>query len=783
MVKKAKNGGLAPLGSVATPNGFLLAKSGIVHTAKAILQATGWRTLRSLGLLLCLWAGGPVLLHAQTNPAKKNDSPLIEQLTFKGVQSFEAREILATLSTQSTRCRIFLLKPMCALTHNHIFEMRNYLDHEQLRRDVLRIKVFYWIRGFRHAQVDTVVAPKKRGVAITFNVMEGPPTIVQTVSVHQTRDVLSGRALRRFGLPDEGDRIDLTQLDSLRTLTRRALWDRGYGNAEVTDSEPPVDSLHVVLVVRINVGSLTTVDTVVVEGNEQVTTRTVKRLVGLRQGDLYKRGDLLEAQRRLYQSDLFRRTFIASPDSADSLKTVLVTVKEAPFKATQLAAGLNTVEFAQLQANMTFFNLIGSARRLELHSAVGNLFARSLYGKTGFGSAIPGGTSRDVDPAFLSPTWQLSASMTQPWLFSTRNSIGITAFSNRRSIPGIVIDRGAGASATFTRTLRPRIPLSATYRYERARIEAGELYFCVNYGNCRLPTINALQQAQSLSPLILTLRADRTDDPLEPRSGYTARIHAEHASAGTGSDWRFNRFEADVAPYLKIGTRTIAIRVHGGMAGALGGTNGALGVAGMSTELLHPRARFYGGGARSVRGFAEGQLGPRVLTIDPQRLTDPSDTSRAGRCTFSTIADTTCDPNVATSADFIARPVGGTSLIEGTIEYRFPIGRSLGGAVFIDAGRVGASNLGDLLVARSAITPGIGFKYSSGIGPVRIDLGYRPKRVEELPVITQLRDLDNNLRLVELATPKRYDSLEGPHGFLGKLTSRLQLHLYIGEAY
>src|SRR5205085_839273 len=113
-----------------------------------------------------------------------------------------------------------------------------------------------------------------------------------------------------------------------------------------------------------------------------------------------------------------------------------------------------------LQANMTFYNFIGSARRIELHSAVGNLFAKSLYGKTGFGSAIPFGTSDSVGQAFLSPTWQLSASMTQPWLFSTRNSIGLTVFSNRRSIPNIVIDRGTGASATFTRTQWPGIPVS-----------------------------------------------------------------------------------------------------------------------------------------------------------------------------------------------------------------------------------------------------------------------------------------------------------------------------------
>src|SRR5207253_1293506 len=121
----------------------------------------------------------------------------------------------------------------------------------------------------------------------------------------------------------------------------------------------------------------------------------------------------------------------------------------------------------------------------------------------------------------------------QPWLFSTRNSFGVSVFSNRRSIPNIVIDRGTGGSVTFTRTLMPEMPLSLTYRYEQTRVEAGELYFCVDFGYCRLPTIRALQQNNSMSPLVLSLRADRTDDPLEPRTGYTARIDAENASSLT----------------------------------------------------------------------------------------------------------------------------------------------------------------------------------------------------------------------------------------------------------
>ena len=55
-------------------------------------------------------------------------------------------------------------------------------------------------------------------------------------------------------------------------------------------------------------------------------------------------------------------------------------------------------------------------------------------------------------------------------------------FAHRRSEIGIFIDRGYGAQATFTRQLAERAPASLTYRYEVTRVEAGDIYFCTNYG-------------------------------------------------------------------------------------------------------------------------------------------------------------------------------------------------------------------------------------------------------------------------------------------------------------
>ena len=728
--------------------------------------------------LLALLLVRPAMAQQEENV---DPTPLVEDLKFEGVESVDLKELKATLYTEETHCRIFFLQPICSLTHNHLFEKRHDLDREQLKRDVLRVRVFYWLRGFRHTQVDTVVTPRGRGVRVLFRVAEGPPTLIDTMTVTQLRDSVPMKTLRKWGLPSPGDRIDLTRRDSLRIRVHRELWDRGRGNAELRDTITLLDSTSVALDITIDAGPVTLVDTILVEGNEDVSDRTVRRLVGMRHGDLYKRSELLAAQRRMFRSDLFRQMMITSPDSADSMKAIVVSVREAPMRAAEFGAGLNTVEFGQLQANLTLYNFHGTARRVELHSAVGNLLASSLYGK--LGSSQPVGVTGDPDPAFLTPTWQVSASVTQPWFFSTKNSVGLTVFTNRRSVPSIVIDRGSGGSATFTRTLMNAMPLSFTYRFERTRIEAGELYFCVGFGYCRQPIIETLRQTNNFSPFIVTLRADRTDDPLMPTTGYTVRFDAEHASALTASDWRFNRVEADVAPYLKLGRGSLAVRGHVGWAKGSASTLTALRVEDADEVLLHPRVRFYGGGARSVRGYGEGQLGPRVLTIDPAKLIDIDTAASEPACTLASIADRTCDPNVAPSSDFVARPVGGNSIFEGTVEYRFPLTKSLGAAFFVDAGRVGSAQLDIKLPARSAVTPGIGFRYLSPIGPVRVDLGWRPKRVEELPVITQAGDSITNLRLINLNIPKRYDETEGQRGFLGKLTSRLQLHLYIGEAY
>jgi outer membrane protein insertion porin family/translocation and assembly module TamA len=708
------------------------------------------------------------------------DGERVNAIAFNGASKISQSELRDAIVTEARRCKSILFQPFCLISNSGTFEAKPRLDALELERDELRLRVHYWRAGYRATQASARVQSDGDGVRVTFDIEEGPPTVLASVDVEQTDSVLSSTEIGRAKPPQAGMSLDLSQVDSTRILLQSMLWDLGYADASVRDSIVVTDTIARLLL-EIDPGARTTVGELVIDGNNDVSARTIRRLVDLSPGQIFRRRDLIDAQRRLYRSELFRQTLLQVEATQDSVKPLELTVREAPFRAIRLSAGFNTVDFVQTEARYTIYNWLGSARRVDLRATVGNLLAPQLYGRTIFGSAAPFGIGNEVENAFLQPTWQVSAEASQPWFFSPRNSVSVGIFANRRSVPGIVVDRGYGSSLTLTRRLSERTPISLTYRYERTRVDAGDLYFCVNFGVCQATLIDALSADHSLSPLWLVARTDRTDDVIYPTRGWTARVEAEHASGITASDFRYNRLSADLAYHWSVGPGILATHVRAGWIRESSGSAAAIGVPDVTGELLHPRKRFYAGGSRSVRGYAENQLGPRILTIDPDLLI-ASDTTAAG-CTVETIESGACDPNVANAEDFQPRPLGGTSVIEGSLEYRLPVTPNLVAAFFVDAARVAAAGNDTGAANLSAVTPGLGVRYRSPIGPVRIDLGVRPRLTEDLPVVTQVETEDGQLQLVRLNQTMRYDPIGSSGGFFHRLFSRLQLHLSIGEAF
>ena len=138
-------------------------------------------------------------------------------------------------------------------------------------------------------------------------------------------------------------------------------------------------------------------------------------------------------------------------------------------------------------------------------------------------------------------------------------------------------------------------------------------------------------------------------------------------------------------------------------------------------------------------------------------------------------------------------------MLEGSVELRFPfLGQLWEGATFLDFGQVWEEDLG-VDLRDLEFTPGLGIRYFSPIGPIRVDLAYRFSGGEDLQVVTsKVRpfdpargDLERDRLVVStgpldwvadddlaLLTPKVLWGNYGPWSL-----RRFQLHLSIGQAF
>jgi outer membrane protein insertion porin family/translocation and assembly module TamA len=742
-------------------------------------------------------------LAAQLTRKDVTPAPEVRRLELNGVKGVDPKDIEANIATTATRCTSAILSPICRFSKWRALEERHYLDRSELKRDVLRIRVLYYKHGFRETQVDTAVVPlNEKQVAVRFDIVEGPPTLVTNVIVRYDSTLLSRRRVEDLTLVKVGEPLDLFKLDTTRVSFQNELWELGHADALVDTSSVVDDAARTARVqLRLVPNHVTTVGDVTITGTEHVSTRTVMNSLSFRPGDLFRRSAVIESQRNLYESSLFKLAALEVPETFDSVKTVNVVVREAPLHEARLSLGFNTVDFVQTEARYTAYNLFGGARRLELTGALGNLMASSLNGRGIFKRQSVDSLTTGNPNDFLQPTWQTSATLTQPaFLRRPRSSASIGVFAQRRAIPAVVIDRGYGGQTTVTQLLGYRAPASLTYRFEVTRVEANDPYFCVNFGVCDTTTISTLRSHQRLSPLILSAQADRTDQPLSPTRGYTARAEMETAGQWTVSDYAYNRFYAEGSLYSRLGQRSAVLASHIRL-GFVRPLTGLIGDA-----ILHPRKRFYAGGANSVRGFGENQLGPRILTLPHQYLVNAKTTSGAP-CDPYSDAISLCDPNTAADSvllngvpalvddtKFTPRPIGGTSILEGSVEYRFPLpfGSNLGGAVFVDGAAVGervfdplsggVASLQNLVRGRGAITPGFGIRYYSSVAPIRVDVGFNPSRSEDLPVVTEITKNGQRV-LIPLDTPRHYSPTGSARGGLRGALNRFTLHLSIGQAY
>ncbi len=714
----------------------------------------------------------------------------VTSIDFTGNISFPDDSLSRAIFNRETRCRSFLLAPFCLFGAGFSIDDQT-LNERELPGDILRLRGYYSRRGFKEAQVDTVTTrPDEDRVSILFRIEEGRPVRVSTL------DVIGLEGLEELridtDLPiQEGDLLSSVNLDAARDTLIQRLQNRGYPYADVlrTSRIPAGTPYEAHVAFDVDAGRHALFGPITLAGNQKLSDRVVLRMLPFEEGQEYSLARRLEGLRNLYSIEMVLHTSIdeaADPTGSlpDTVLPLRVTVTEGNTHRVRGGVGWSSSDCLNTEGRWTSRNFFGGARRLQVRARLSNMVSEQLHGIC-WQSGVED---------FGGLNWLVSADFSQPWILDQRFSLGASLFHERQSLKDVYVRQAIGIDLSLSRTAGPYTSLTFAYRPQLTQLEAAEVFFCTTFLVCTPEDISALQDPNWLAPLAFNFARDRANSLFNPTQGYHVLFNAEHASSVTGSAFSYNRLVAAATRYYQARQgQVLALRVQAGWVSA-----GTFSLLGGGADIIHPQKRFYAGGANSVRGFAQNQLGPRVLTADVTRLL--SDAPGDGRplCLPAEVMDLTCDANALDDADFgTPRPTGGRMLLEGGLEYRVPFGPRVEGAVFADFGRVW-EEAEAVDASRFEVAPGLGVRYLSPIGPIRIDVGYRFRGVEDLRVVTsQIRRFD----------PTRDDALDkiavngnaldfvlvdelavlGPAVEVGPgagfSLSRLQLHLSIGQAF
>jgi len=168
---------------------------------------------------------------------------------------------------------------------------------------------------------------------------------------------------------------------------------------------------------------------------------------------------------------------------------------------------------------------------------------------------------------------------------------------------------------------------------------------------------------------------DGSDSLLDPTTGYRLTAFVEPEVSHTlGQESFYVRTQFDASAYRTIRAGTV-----------LAGRVRLATIVGAETFQIAPSRRLYAGGANSVRGFGYQAVGPR---------------------------------------NDLGEPTGGRSLVEFSLEARIDTGLFDGAlqlVPFVDGGAVSIDPTPDFRFVKYGA--GLGIRYKTGFGPIRVDVG------------------------------------------------------------
>ena len=691
--------------------------------------------LASLALLV------PVAVSAQEVACDPGDTE-VRALDFRGNRSFSDAALRAAVvttpsaSVHRTRIGRALL--------GKLFQ-RRCIDRSEVVLDRARLILFYRSHGFPDVAVDTAVKRNGRAIEVRFDITEGRPIRVASVAVNWLDSVPNAARLAR-GLPmREGRPFDKVAYAATRDTILTRLGNAGYPWAQVLASyETYTEEYRATATFDVMPGPRTRLGRIEIDvtprrgRTQQIPDDVARRLLGVEPGDLYRDRDLAAARRNLYVTEAYQNVVIERDSAvartgADSLVNLRISLLEGYMRAARVSAGYGTIDCVRAQGDLTQrdFQALGVASRLEVSARVSKLGVGKPTEQYEFRENIC--SQIKDDPYSSRLNYFTGVTLRQPVLTGTSTFFRtptFTIFSQRQSeYKAFLRTVPIGFVASVAWAPNPRLPQSASYQIERGRTEAQPAVFCAVFNACQASDRDQLQETRRTATIGYTITRARSDDAFNPRRGSVARLDLRHASTFTGSDTaiQFNKAIGDVAWYTPGGFgNVLAFRVRiGGVIGqkiSLSASN--------TPDFVPQQERLFAGGAQTVRGFHQNELGPLVYVArayDTVTVTGDSG-----------VESTYFRAREENGESLVSRviPTGGSALLVGNVEYRMrsPIFADLVQVVaFTDVGNVWDRRASQQRTTSDYLrtlkfTPGMGLRVVSPFGPIRLDAGYNPYR-------------------------------------------------------
>jgi outer membrane protein insertion porin family len=615
--------------------------------------------------------------------------------------------------------------------------------------DAESMQTLYQANGFLDAKVtaDKIdnYQDREGDLFIRFNVQEGKQTLVASLAIEGTH-AFSGKELLGVIGSTRGqpysDFIVTADRDNILALyfnegfpeaTFSATAERvpaiaagqnddlntshGSASQDTKNEEPKKESKlaaeqadAVRLVYRIQEGPQTRVRRVLISGFQHTRVGVIRREVPIKPREPLREGDVVESQRHLYNLGIFNRVTIQpqNPTGTDVDKDVAVLVEEAKrytlaygggFEVQRLASTSNPTS-GQVQAaprgifEISKLNLTGHADTLSL----------KLRGSTLQGRALLGYSAPDT---FGDPHLSFQA----------------TAFAEKTRDINTFTEQRYEGSVQLTDQVTPLTSVLLHYAFRQVRVSDLKIL------SQEIPLFN---QPTLVSQFGVTWFRDSRNNPADASKGSFNSADFAVADTYFGSSASFLRLFLQNSTYHPVKrrfsfARAIRFGILSPYRDTISLTFPAPTTPPLPTVIPLPE-RFFGGGGTSLRGFALNQAGPRDSVT--------------------------------------GFPVGGQAMLVLNQEFRFPmrlpfLGTSLGGAFFYDGGNVYSrltrisfrTNLPSPTIALQnpsqppgptnvpicqtncsnelnyfSHTAGLGLRYKTPVGPIRIDLGYQLNR-------------------------------------------------------